>query len=220
MDLIEQRVADLQSKSVFQRFGELPTMENTQSGTTAGCHSVWAIWSARRKMGARQGQAAVEFALVLTVAMIVIFVGVQMALIGQAALALGQMNYQGARWAAVNPCATANDIANYMVCVGSPTISQNCSNLTITLTDSNNPTGTAGTPTSCPPTSAPPACVPTPASTCGSPRTFSSQLTLTLAYNAKAQLVLPNPLVPNFFGPGTGISFPTNLQSQETAMSE
>jgi len=38
----------------------------------------------------------VEFALVLFVAMIVLFVSIQMAFIGQAALALGQLNYQAA----------------------------------------------------------------------------------------------------------------------------
>jgi len=52
-----------------------------------------------------KGQAAVEFALISVVAMIVLFVAVQLALIGEDALALGQMNYQGARWAAVNTCA-------------------------------------------------------------------------------------------------------------------
>src|SRR5215469_342453 len=52
------------------------------------------------------GQAMVEFALVMFVALIVLFVAIQMAFIGQAALALGQMNYQGARFAAVNQCAT------------------------------------------------------------------------------------------------------------------
>ena len=45
----------------------------------------------------------VEFALVLFVAMIVLFVAIQMAFIGQTALALGQLNYQAARYAAVNP---------------------------------------------------------------------------------------------------------------------
>src|SRR6202171_1373918 len=68
------------------------------------------------------GQAMVEFALVLIVAMIVLFVAIQMAFIGQAALALGQMNYQGARFAAVNQCAAPNDVATYMVLNGSPTI--------------------------------------------------------------------------------------------------
>jgi len=31
------------------------------------------------------------------------------------ALALGQMNYQGARWAAVNTCATKDEIMQYIL---------------------------------------------------------------------------------------------------------
>src|SRR6267154_1631376 len=69
-----------------------------------------------------RGQAAVEFALISVVAMIVLFVAVQLALIGEDALALGQMNYQGARWAAVNTCASDNQILQYMLLSGSPTI--------------------------------------------------------------------------------------------------
>src|ERR1700722_2958522 len=89
---------------------------------------------AKRAARKRRGQAAVEFALVLTVAMIVLFVAVQMALIGQAALALGQMNYQGARYAAVHPDAGATSVPSgstelsiqaYMLSVGSSTITNN-----------------------------------------------------------------------------------------------
>lgn len=153
------------------------------------------------------GQAAVEFALVLTVAMIVLFVAVQLALIGQAALALGQMNYQGARWAAVNPCATASDIATYMVSVGSPTITKNCgANLSISV-DS-----IAGSPT-CPV----PSPLPSPPGTCASPRAFSTPVVVQVHYSVTSSdkggvLVLPQ----NFLG----IPFPTTLNSTETAMSE
>src|SRR6266851_47845 len=51
----------------------------------------------------RRGQALVEFALVLTIAVIVLFVSIQLALIGQLYLALGQMNYRGVRYAAISP---------------------------------------------------------------------------------------------------------------------
>ena len=79
----------------------------------------------------RRGQALVEFALVLTIAVIVLFVSVQLALIGQLYLALGQMNYRGVRYAAVNTdCADATNpcglnrqsITQYMLSVASPTI--------------------------------------------------------------------------------------------------
>ncbi len=122
-----------------------------------------------------RGQAAVEFALVLTVAMIVLFVAIQLALIGEAALALGQMNYQGARYAAVNACATGSDVATYMLYVGSPTVTtpSNCgSALTIKIADSTNgntlttATGSSG---ACSLTTAP---TPTPCSSSNSGRTF------------------------------------------------
>src|SRR4029077_13923045 len=95
---------------------------------------------------AGRGQAAVEFALVATVAMIVLFVAVQLALIGEDALALGQMNYQGARWAAVNPCATYQEVANYITLVGSPSVTSaggTCgTKVTVTITDTKSPGGT------------------------------------------------------------------------------
>jgi hypothetical protein len=79
----------------------------------------------------RRAQAMVEFALVLILAVIVLFGSVQLALIGQLALALGQMNYQGVRYAAVSPdcinertpCGLSNQsITQYMLSVASPTI--------------------------------------------------------------------------------------------------
>src|SRR5882672_9869735 len=79
---------------------------------------------AGRSILCAKGQAAVEFALISVVAMIVLFVAVQLALIGEDALALGQMNYQGARWAAVNTCASDGQILQYMLFSGSPTITK------------------------------------------------------------------------------------------------
>src|ERR1700739_1725021 len=64
----------------------------------------------RRSSGSRlprsrisRGQAAAEFALIAPVVIIVLLVGVQFALIGQAALALSQGASAVARYAAVNP---------------------------------------------------------------------------------------------------------------------
>lgn len=95
-----------------------------------------------------RGQAAVEFALISVVAMIVLFVAVQLALIGEDALALGQMNYQGARWAAVNTCATDDEIINYILVSGSPSVTQSggsCGTyLKMDIIDSNSPTPPGG----------------------------------------------------------------------------
>src|SRR5690348_9348266 len=100
----------------------------------------------------RRGQAMVEFAPVLTIAVIVLFVSIQFALIGQLALALGQMNYQGARYAAISNdcidptsnCGLSNkSIKAYMLSVASPTIvsitNANASALTVTYLNATKP---------------------------------------------------------------------------------
>jgi Flp pilus assembly protein TadG len=75
--------------------------------------------------GARRAQAAVEFALIAPVVAIVLLVGVQFAIIGAASLGLGQVNYQGARYAAVNTSASQSAVRAYMISVASPLISAN-----------------------------------------------------------------------------------------------
>ena len=87
----------------------------------------------------------------LTVGLIILVVAIQMALIGETALALGQVNYQGARYAALHQCATAADVAAYMTSVASPTLSGgNCgAGMAVTLTDingSSSASGSCGTP--------------------------------------------------------------------------
>jgi|GEM_PF-1361838 len=170
-----------------------------------------------------RGQAAVEFALVATVAMIVLFVAVQLALIGEDALSLGQMNYQGARWAAVNTCAKYSEIANYILSVGSPSVTESggtCgSQLTVTITDSYGVTPPAtstsgaikGASSACGTTITPTAC-----GSGVSTRSFGAAVTITLTFDASKSI---------FLGNGTTkwmglISFPTQLTSTETAMSE
>lgn len=113
-----------------------------------------------------RGQAMVEFAMVLTVALMVLLLGIQYALIGQAALALNQVAYQGARYASVNPGASQSTITSYMLQVGSPTITKgNGQYLTITV----NPTTT--------------------------PRTFGQTVTVNLSFDDSGQLFLPNPFL-------------------------
>lgn len=144
-----------------------------------------------------RGQAAVEFALVLIVAMIVLFVAIQMAVIGQAALALGQMNYQGARYAAINTTAPCSKVADYMQSVGSPTVTKagvHCGTgggVQVTMTC---PTSAGGT------------CSTSPG------RAFGDPVQVSLTFDATSVLFLS----PHFLG----ISLPTTLTSTETAMSE
>jgi hypothetical protein len=125
----------------------------------------------------------VEFAMVMTVALFVLLVAIQFAMIGQAALAVSQLAWHGARYAAVNPNLSQDAIRTYMLSVGSPTITHNGGeDLTITL-DPNT-----------------------------TPRTFGQPVTVNVSYEANRQIVLPNPFL--------GISFPSTLASQQTAMSE
>jgi hypothetical protein len=49
-------------------------------------------------------------------------IGIQYSIIGLAILGLGQANYQGARYAATNPSASASAVQTYMVSVSSPII--------------------------------------------------------------------------------------------------
>jgi Flp pilus assembly protein TadG len=110
-------------------------------------------------------QSAVEFAFALPVVLITLLVGIQFAIIGEAALALGQVNYQGARYAAVNGNATQDQVTTYMLSVASPTISANSgSYLHATLSG-------------------------------GPPCTFGNSVTVALRYDASNLLALPNPFL-------------------------
>jgi hypothetical protein len=157
---------------------------------------------------ASPGQAMVEFALVLFVALIVLFVSIQMAFIGQAALALGQMNYQGARYAAVNPTFDCNSVAPYMASVGSPTVTRH--GVTCASACTSAPTASAGQGVK--------VCLVCSGSTTDcTKRTFGDSVQVELAFDATSVIFLSsNTTNPNFLG----IPFPTQLTSQETAMSE
>lgn len=147
-----------------------------------------------------RGQAAVEFALVLGIALIVLFVSVQLALIGQVDLALGQMNYQGARYAAIYPACTDADatpcgpnnltIEQYMLSVASPTITNLVNKDPSALTVSYSWTSTNG----------------------NSVRGFGDTVTIGCQLNISGILFLPSKFL--------GVGFPTTLNSQESAWTE
>jgi Flp pilus assembly protein TadG len=117
----------------------------------------------QRLKGTGRAQSAVEFAIALPIVLMTLLVGVQYAIIGAASLALGQVNYQGARYAAVNTSATQDAVKTYMLSVAAPTISaNNGSYLTATLS---------------------------PAPPCA----FGTSVTVSLTYDANHLLALPNP---------------------------
>jgi Flp pilus assembly protein TadG len=115
--------------------------------------------------GASGAQSAVEFAIALPILLVTLVVGVQFAIIGAASLALGQVNYQGARYAAVNTSKTQDEVTAYMLSVAAPSIKANSgSYLTATLS---------------------------PAPPCA----FGTSVTVSLSYNATHLLALPNPFM-------------------------
>jgi uncharacterized protein (UPF0333 family) len=119
----------------------------------------------RRMKRLSPAQSMVELAFVLPVVLTVLVVGVQFAIIGAADLALSQVNYQGARYAAVNSTADQATVQSYMVSVASPTIAANSgAYLSSTLS---------------------------PAPPCD----YGSPVTVSVSFNASHLLALPNPFL-------------------------
>jgi Flp pilus assembly protein TadG len=156
----------------------------------------------RRRGRIGRGQAAVEFAMISTLALLVMLVGVQYALIGQAALADSQGASALARYAAINPGTIGGSSGNGTVTLNG-TAAQNllsssicggsCSDLTATIVSISASTGTANT------SSNPPA--------------FGDRLTITLNYDATNKLALPK----TFLGM---VTFPTALGASESQVYE
>jgi Flp pilus assembly protein TadG len=112
-----------------------------------------------------QAQAAVEFALVAPVALVLMLVGAQYAILGLAALGLSQANYQGARYAAVNSSASQSTVTSYILSVASPIITASSGKyLTVNMS---------------------------PAPPC----TFGSAVTVSVSFDLNHLVVLPNPFM-------------------------
>jgi len=141
----------------------------------------------------QRGQAMVEFALIATLSMVVLLVGIQFAIIGQAALAVSQASYLGARAASVNTALTSDSLQTAIANQISPTIS----GATVTLTNTADATCTAGP---------------------GGTRSFGCPINVTVTYDATPKLFLPATW--SMLGDHTLITFPTNLTSTESAMTE
>ncbi|HVA79799.1 MAG TPA: TadE/TadG family type IV pilus assembly protein [Candidatus Binataceae bacterium] len=142
----------------------------------------------------RRGQAAVEFALISVIAMIVLLVGIQFALLGQAALAVSQASNSLARYASVyagqlgtNGTVTMSPAVQQLV--SSSLMTNGGNDLTITIASYS---GTSTTTTS-------------------SPQQYDRAV-IQVSYNASSKLVLPNPFL--------GISFPSSLSATEAALYE
>jgi Flp pilus assembly protein TadG len=114
---------------------------------------------------ANRAQAAVEFAIMAPVVIIVMLVGVQFAIIGVAALGLGQIDFQGARYAAINSSASQSQVQTFMLSAASPLISAGSGKyLTVNLT---------------------------PAPPCA----FGSTVTVAVTFDVNHLIMLPNPFL-------------------------
>lgn len=140
-----------------------------------------------------RGQAVVEFAIISGVAIILLVVGIQFALIGQCALAVTQLSYTAARYASVHPATvqTASDMNSYILQVASPTLLNN---------------GVNGTNSDLQVT------IPPNKQLCPQTNPFGQPATIQVTYQLTSKIFLPNPFL--------GISFPTQVQSTQTAFCE
>ena len=142
-----------------------------------------------------RGQSAVEFALISTVTMMVMLIGVQFALIGQAALAVSQGSSALARYAAVNPGSLGTNgtvsplPAAAQQLLSSSILTNSGGDLTTTIASYS---GTTTTTTSSP--------------------GYTDRVVITLSYSATSKIALPNP----FFG----ITFPSTLTATDSQMYE
>jgi Flp pilus assembly protein TadG len=156
-----------------------------------------------RKTAISRGQSAVEFAMVSVLALVVLMITIQLALIGQAALALSQGASAIARYAAVNESTVGTSYSGppslAMQNLLSTSIGTNSWNdLTVTVNFIKG--GTASTTTTTP--------VPT-----------VDRAAVSLSYVTTNKLIFPNPFmaIPPFF---PGVNFPTALSAQDQALYE
>jgi len=150
-----------------------------------------------------RGQAAVEFAMVSILFLVMMMVGVQFAMIGQAALALSQGASAIARYAAVNSSTygagySGTPDANMQTLLSSSIGTNSWGDLTVTISSIKG--GTASTTTT------------TPVATV-------DRAAVTLSYATTNKIALPNPFlaIPGLFG---GISFPATLSAQDQELYE
>ena len=112
------------------------------------------------------GQSLVEFSITLTVGLVLLLVTIQLAIIGNAALAVTQLAYATARYASINPGKTQDDLSSYMKQIASPAINENSGgDLTLTLSPST------------------------------TPRQFGTSFSVAIVYNMQSKLLIPNPFL-------------------------
>jgi len=153
-----------------------------------------------------RGQSAVEFALISVLALAVMLIGIQYALIGQASVAVSQGSTALARYVASNPNSLGTNngsVKGSALPVGvkqllsSSILTNNGDDLTITVTST---TGTG-------------------ASVDPNQPNYGDQLLLNLSYVTTSKLAVPNPFlaIPPLF---PGITFPGTVAASNSQMYE
>ncbi len=135
-----------------------------------------------------------ELAFIAPVAIIVLLLGIQFAMIGQAALALSQGASALARYAAVNPGTmgpngTVALTTAMQQLLSSSILTNGGRDLTVTIASYS---GTSTTTTNSP--------------------GYTDRLVISLSYNARSKIALPNPFL--------GVNFPTTLSASDSQMYE
>ena len=145
-----------------------------------------------------RGQSAVEFALISTLALAVMLIGVQFAIIGQASLAVGQGASALVRYAAVNPgtmgpnsssAASSLPTAAQQL-LSSSILTNSGADLTVTVASYS---GTTTTTTSSP--------------------GYADRAFVSLSYNSSGKIFLPSTTL-------LGMTFPTTLSASDSQLYE
>ena len=174
------------------------------SWRSTGAAAVLARAPRLRRSRINRGQS-MEFAMISIVALLLMVVGIQYALLGAAAVAVSQGSSSLARYCALNPGAfgTYNGKASTLPAGAtellSPTIcpaNTSCPSLTVNITSYS---GTTTTTTNAP--------------------VFGDRCIVSLSYNATSKLALPNPFlqIPGIF---PGVTFPTTFTGAESQLYE
>lgn len=161
--------------------------------------------SMRRNRALSRGQSMVEFALGATLALAVTIIGIQFAIIGQAALAVSQGASALARWAAVNPggLGTYNGQATMPL----PTGAENLLSPTITTSTTSGGTTTYDLTVNVSSFQG------STANTTSSPIAAQDRVVVSMSYNAAQKVVLPSNTL-------LGITFPTTLTASDSQLYE
>ncbi len=166
--------------------------------------SVFGRRAGLRRSRINRGQSMVEFAMISIVALLLMTVGIQYALLGETAVAVSQGASTLARYCAVNaPGVFGTDNGAATLPVGatellSPTIcpAGSCPNLTVKVASySGTTTNTTTTPG------------------------FGDRCVVSLSFDATSKLALPNPFlkIPGVF---PGVTFPTSFTGADSQLYE